>query len=566
MMHQTNRWTRGAARLGAVVLAAGAGLLIGVSVRDAGANRDEFPPAVAGEEGSEARGTKAINAAGGGPLAPERHMGTVAGQLQRDLEIATAVTRWLYWLEAIERAGLSDLPGLVRLADGEAVLLRMIGQRWMELDPRNLFDWLVVQERTPGSPATGTLESLLRDEWLKKDPDALIRALEETPNFGKERSWRSLVAAKMLEVDVERGLQLMHEWHIEDFGPGMTGVAKWAARNPRHAAEFALAHPAGYASGLVVETIGREWAKQDPAGALEFASGAPDPGGLKEVLAGAALKAWTEGDLAKAGEWVAQADVATRNRLSPHLVEAWARSDPAHALVWSEDNLEGTALNQAVRGVLRSSAEQDVAAAGRLVLAIQEESTRAEGAVAVAEKWLPEASSGESTNPNMLEWLEQLDPVSTRKVLRELHWRWAARDPESMADFLQKLNDPQVSEEVYGTLTMNLARKDPVGAIEWSEKLPENYREDVGNMAFNAWRNLQPQTAMEWLDKLPADDGRKREFFENTVTQLARYERGVLEQFEAMAPHHRAAAREIVQSLQIEPARKTRVLEALEAP
>src|SRR6185503_19830053 len=97
-------------------------------------------------------------------------------------------------------------------------------------------------------------------------------ALNEPDDFGTRRQWRWNVAEAVIRQDAERGLGLMAEWHIENYGPSMTAVAKWAAANPQHAAEFTMQHPAGYASQMAMETIGKEWSKSDPKGGLSFAA------------------------------------------------------------------------------------------------------------------------------------------------------------------------------------------------------------------------------------------------------------------------------------------------------
>src|SRR6185503_2689506 len=105
---------------------------------------------------------------------------------------------------------------------------------------------------------------------------------------------------------------------------------KWAAAEPRRATESVLAHPAGYTSELAIETIGREWAKVDPAGALEFAAAKPGP--LATALASTVLKAWAGRNIEPAAEWLAQADITLRRRFSSAFVEAWAKTDPTNAL------------------------------------------------------------------------------------------------------------------------------------------------------------------------------------------------------------------------------------------
>jgi hypothetical protein len=53
----------------------------------------------------------------------------LATKLERDLSMASAVTRWLYWLEALEKASPADCPRLAQLAKGNSTLVRLVGAR-----------------------------------------------------------------------------------------------------------------------------------------------------------------------------------------------------------------------------------------------------------------------------------------------------------------------------------------------------------------------------------------------------------------------------------------------------
>src|SRR5581483_8991328 len=127
------------------------------------------------------------------------------------------------------------------------------------------------------------------------------------------QGFRMEVASDILNGNPEQGLELFHDWHIENFGPGMGSVTPWADANPQHAAELTIAHPAGYASQTVIDTIGTEWAKTDPASALAFATS--QSGDLANRLGAAALKQCASQDLDSAGDWLAAADDQARNTL-----------------------------------------------------------------------------------------------------------------------------------------------------------------------------------------------------------------------------------------------------------
>lgn len=482
----------------------------------------------------------------------------LATQLERDLSMSSGVTRWLYWLEALEKAAPADFPRLARLAQGNATALRFVAARWAEMAPRHMFDTLLAESKNPRGFPLNELANLLFDEWPKRDPDGVIAALNGPEHSSVLSYWRSTVAANLCESDPERGLRMMAEWHI-NFGPRTTGIAKWAAANPRHAAEFALENPAGYASELAMETIGKEWANTDPAAALEFAAG--KPGKLGYQLATAALKAWSERNLAEAGDWLANADTGTRNRFSAPFVEAWAKQDASGALSWCQENLNGTSLAQAVGGVLKGAAEKDVAAAAGLVAGMEPSSARAEGAVAVAKKWFPMMSSGKPIAPEAIAWLAGLDPLSTRRVLDQVTWGWATNDPKTMAAFLAARSE-DVPSHSYSVVAREMARLNPAETIEWATQLPGGRALSVGSEVFGEWRAAQPDAAMRWLNNLTADDPRREPYFQGAMRYLA-YHPQAVEQLLAMSPAERANARSIIETMPLKEDYRARLLDVL---
>jgi hypothetical protein len=232
------------------------------------------------------------------------------------------------------------------IAQGKATATRFLAERWMEVAPRGLFDTLAGEWNLGRSSASHELARVLFREWPRRDPEAVIAALNEPQALGLRKKWGAMVVESLIENNAERGLRLMAEWRIEDFIPRMTGIAKWAAADPRHAAEFAFENSVGYASRYTLETIGKEWAKTEPTRAIEFAL--EKPGELGLALADAALREWAIRDHDQAASWLAEVDARTRNRLSSAFVEVWAKQDAAGALTWSQEHLIGSSLTQAI--------------------------------------------------------------------------------------------------------------------------------------------------------------------------------------------------------------------------
>jgi hypothetical protein len=500
-------------------------------------------------------------------FAPNNRSGAtvLAGKLEEDLSMSAGVTRWLYWMTAVEEAKLADFPRLARMAQGNSVALRLVGARWIELNPRHLFEALEQASKENGGAAGGTkfplseLGHLLFEEWSKSDPEAAIAALSGSDGQAA-RNWRYTVANAVMSKDPERGLRVMSEWRMENYGTGTKGIETWAAKNPRHAAEFALAHPAGYATQNALEVIGKTWAQSDPEAALAFAAGLKDKFGAS--LATGIVKEWANADLAGAAGWLTEADQKTRNRLSGQLVEIWARTDTAAAMDWVEENLSGSSLDEAVGSVLKGVAEKSVTDAAALVAGMDASQARARAALAVARKWFPDYNSHKPADPAAVAWLSALDPVSMKHVIEQMQWQWGNADPRGFADFLTSPAGASAPAYAFESAAREMARQNPQQAFDWAAKLPADYRLQAGASVFREWQNSQPAAAMEWIHKLPADDPR-RDYCFSVIAREYVHTGPEADQFAKALASGGTAARNAVQNLSLPDDVKQRIADRL---
>lgn len=545
-----------------IAAGAGLGLAIGFALRGHRVPDSVEPPAVRAESSIASTG-QTTRAAGRSPEVRPNDDSPLATQLERDLSMSSGVTRWLYWLDAVEHAAPTDFPRLARLAQGNGPAMRLVSARWVEIAPRQLFDTYLAAIKAGNSSYLEEPMRMLFEEWPRKDPEAAIAALNGPDDFGTRGRWRVDLASRLVEIDVERGLRLMADWHIENFGPRMTAVVKWADADPQHAAAFALEHPAGYASQLTLETIGKEWAKTDPVAALQFA--ATHAGGLSPTLANAALKQWATRDFNAAADWLGKADPHARDQLSPSFVETWAKQDAAAALAWCEASLTGSSLSQAVAGVLKGAADKDVNGAAALVTGMSPSPARAEAAVAVAKKWFPEFSSGKPATPEAITWLSNLDGPSLGRVLGEVKWQWSSSDPTSMAAFLVGRSGGQIPDSVYSVIGRELAHRNPAAALDWANRLPADRALNAGAATYAEWRRTQPEPAIKWLNELPPADPRRLPYFQSAVRDIAWNDQAA-ELFASMSAAERGIARGVVEGMDSLPAdRRARLLETLQA-
>ncbi|MDB6136656.1 MAG: hypothetical protein JWM59_4899 [Verrucomicrobiales bacterium] len=441
----------------------------------------------------------------------------LADKLRTDLSLSHGVTRWLLWMTAVEKAGPKDFPQLARMAQELPGALNMLGAHWIDLDPAGLF--AVCRdpvEAGAGFPAN-ELAQLLMETWPKKDPDAVLAALRGSLSVQMGIQFSALNT--LFDSRPEQALILMSDLGIESYGPHMRGVEKWAAADPKHAAEVALAHPAGYASQEAMKAIAKVWADSDAAGALAFAASQNSVLGVE--MANQVLSRWVEKDLDKASDWLATADGPERARLLPAFIESWGRKDAPNALQWCLANTSGSQQSEVINSLVKGTATQNAEAAAAMVTGLEASPMRAKAAVAFAQailykdnSWWPGLnSSNRSVKPEAIAWLGQLDAESRKQVISHVSWTWGEQDPKGFAEYLRTPAGQDAGPEALSSAARNLVREQPVEALEWASQVPEESRKAVIAETFQAWTRSQPDAAMDWLRKLPVNDPRRETLY-----------------------------------------------------
>lgn len=449
----------------------------------------------------------------------------LAEQTQANLSLTGGVTRWLHWMTAVEKAGPEDFPALARLAKGLPGALNMLAARWIDRDPQGMFAACLHASGASADFPAAELAQRLMQEWPKRDPEAVLAVLKAHPNLSG--GWQFTALNALFELRPEQALITMSALGIHNYGPNIKGVAAWAAANPRHAAEVALAHPAGYASERVLEAIAKEWAKSDPSGALAFSLRQESAGGRD--MAGHVLREWMGKDLGAARQWLSAADDSARERLLPAFVEMWGKDDPANALQWCLASTAGSLRQEVVRSLIKGAAAQDLTAAAGLVAGMEPSPLRSDAASTFADMarskgWFPQSFGFgpeiAAATPEALAWLRQLDPDARRTTLISLSWSWAGGNPRDFAAFLQTKAGRDAPPHSWGIVARGLVRENPQEALEWAANAPEASRTEALSTTFHHWTASQPQAALSWLRELPASDPRRLAFYEGALGSL----------------------------------------------
>ncbi|MES2708339.1 MAG: hypothetical protein V4726_17220 [Verrucomicrobiota bacterium] len=435
--------------------------------------------------------------------------------LARSAALSDDVTRWLHWMTAVEKAAPADYPRLASMAKDLPGALEALAAKWIESDPRSLFDACVGGNQGATGFPTQELARLLFNAWPRKDPAAVFAALESHPSI--QLSWQTAALDILSEIDPERSLITMSRIRIYDHSFNMTHLEKWIAADPAHAARVALENPYGTVTGKAVERIGREWARRDAEAALAFASSHNNTE-LSRDLANHVISHWVERDLSKASEWLAAADESTRNRLLPSFVAAWGQKDAAAALQWSLTNTDGGRQRAVIEALVRETAEKKPDAAAAMVTGMEASPGRRHAAVIFAGElydigWMQNIPENADGTAKTIQWLNQLDPEARKAAIGRVEEPWNEQDPQSFANYLLTPAGQDAGPEIMAAAARALGQQKTVEAIQWASGIKSENRDQALSETFGGWINAQPEAAMQWLGKLPPDDPRRESFY-----------------------------------------------------
>ena len=482
------------------------------------------------------------------PALPTPAPGRTASEaLARAVQTETGAKRWLILLAATENGDASDMPGLIRAVGEDNAAVRMLAARWADLDPSHMFHTLYAEfllpENSPGAlPSRWELTSVLFEQWVKSDVAAAMKALNDVPEFSGRESLRMTTASEILKTDVEAGLRAMKDWNIRNFVPDMKGVAAWAARDPKHAAETVLKNAEGYAGQEALKQVAKTWAQSDPEGGLRFAA-ALDLS-KRVVFGGELVRSWAARNARAAAAFAAaQPEGAFRNALGQGLVAEWGRTDAAAALAWSGENLRGAARTEAIAGLVKSAAEKNLAAAADLVGGMEPGAAQNRASASIFETWF---NKGKGERDAAFEWLAALpDAGARRAAIERVQWNWVWNDPEAVREFISGPHGELASSSLIHQVARSQAAKNPEAAMQWAAGLPGERAADARNAVLENWLSIRPEGAADYARQLPAGEDRDRAIRTVSQTLVFQSPQQAAAWYRKLGDADRKAAREI---------------------
>jgi hypothetical protein len=402
--------------------------------------------------------------------------------------------------------------------------LERIATIWARTDPRAA---LAARDVIGDIHLRDVFQAAVLREWARDDPLAMIAYLGERGDMTPREAAISQAAFDdILDVDVDQMLVLADSLpaSIRDLAR-RTALMRLAEENPLRALDYVAEIPAGSYRDVLLMSIARGYARNDPDAALAWARGFDshildrvlwvvaerDPARAVEMAlamesASERLQA-TQALLYNgqvdprvfADRLLAMPDSGLRDQAVQLLAGVWVARDADAAFEW----LVGNSVRIGVASFAELAQQlsyQDPIAAARVANRIP---SNARGA------WIQGVASsyGRADPEGALAWIEQFEGVPGYDVaVSELVQGAAAHDPQAAMRLLASVSDTSLGSYrgAAGSVALYLARQDPAAAAQWALDVTDAQARAfaIGAVA-REWAEANAPAARNWAMSLP---------------------------------------------------------------
>jgi hypothetical protein len=325
---------------------------------------------------------------------------------------------------------------------------------------------------------------LLFGKWAEVDPTAAM-AYTDTMGFG----------GAFVRPTVLQG------WASTD----PVGAAKYYSDNP---AQFAMMNMMGGrgTSGMGAqgpsEIIAGEWAKQDPAAAMAWASGlsSNSSAAMSTVVSEVAKT-----DPKKAAGMAAEMKEEARGQAYQSIAKQWAMTDFNEAAAWVSglpESDRAAAMSSAIEGLASSNPALAATELGKMT----DLEARADVAPMVAKSYAKTDIKGS------MAWLNTLDDEAKRESMREVMPIWASADAAAALNFIQTQTSPAVKDRAAESYIWSNRSTPPAELAEVAGMISdENDRNRATGIVAARWMQEDKAAATDYINSTESIPGYMKE-------------------------------------------------------
>ena len=371
--------------------------------------------------------------------------------------------------------------------------------------------------RQPGQ--SSRVQALL-DFYSNLDPGEFqseAEKLESLP-FNERILASVLLFGKWAEVDPTAAMAFTDTMGMAGGFVRPTVLQGWASTDPVNAAKYYTENPAQFAMmnmmgggrggrGMGMQRpggiIAGEWAKQDPAGAMEWAKGLKT--NSSEAM-NSVVSEVAKTDPKKAAEMVGSMEEGSRGSAYETIAKKWGASNFTEAQAWANslpEDQRGKAMASAIAGLAQKSPELAASEIGKMTDA----DARRDAVPIVAKNYARTDVQGS------MDWLNSLDDNGAKKdSMREVMPIWAASNSGAAIGFIRGQTDPDVKNSAAETYIWT-NRKSPVQEqLEVVEMISDNgSKSRATGIVAARWMQEDKSAATEFINSSPAIDDKMKE-------------------------------------------------------
>ncbi len=418
---------------------------------------------------------------------------------------------------------LQQLAAIEKMPDGQTRLekLAQLMGKWAEVNPETAYEH-ATRRVWPGG--AWPLDYAYRDaaigavlgSWARRDPARVLGLISGLKTrLGAERAWRLVVGAtaSVAPAETMRVVSELPGGRLKEELAGPLG-REWAGQDPQGALAWALSVPAGQAQVEAMAGVFEGWAGSDPKTAALAAAGLPPGEGRSKALEKVAGR-YAQSDPAAALIWLNALpldharDEATQAFLERGLPEHFRNLSPAAAEATVNElfNMSrGTPLGDQLTVVLAGRlAEVDPVRARDWVLHLEEGGPRNQAITRILAPWArqdPAAALDFAMN--------EFQNSNRDNVVSGLASYWGRFDPQAALEFAKSLELGHGRENVMAGVLDQLANVNPRQAADNIRELPADRQLSAAEGILQRWTRQDPASAAAWAEQFPDGEARTR--------------------------------------------------------
>ncbi len=400
-------------------------------------------------------------------------------------------------------------------------VMRNVFEQWAKRDPDAARQAALAMKN---GPAKSSALAGAMGEWMAAEPMAALTWLDSLPTDSVIHRAREELLSHLASKDLNVAKQ-----YIESRA---TPLSRKEALENMHLANIIWSQDAesiheaidwlgtvakGQLYHRKVQELVGALAQADPDSAIEFMQGM-SPGEARMGVISSIAGKLSDQNPSQALEFISNLEYEDeRERALQRMSWRFARNNVETASTLISESGDPLVQQQLVRGIAEEWSSYDTDAALAWVEKLEDEQARSNGLEAVLANWVQK-------NPaEAMAYVESsIDEAEQGNAYTNLFNQWIREDAETAIQYLEKM--PEIPEEqqsrLFGNVTRNFFRQDPMAASKWVETLEAGPARDQSvEVLVKNVSNSDPEAGFIWAQTL-GDDGKRKRSLKQSLQQL----------------------------------------------